>query len=58
MNGWRKADGRNAADLHTLTVYKLQADAKYKVTEFFSKSIDYGEAVWYSPTAFYNYKIF
>jgi len=45
MKAWRKADGRNAADLYTSTVYKLQAETKYKVTEFLSKSMDYGETV-------------
>lgn len=57
MKGWRKADRMNIADFYTLMVYKLQAETKYKVTEFFSKSVDYGEAVWWSLRAFYNYNI-
>lgn len=57
MKGRRKADRMNTADFYTLMAYKLQAEAKYKVIEFFSKSVDYGEAVWWSLTAFYNYNI-
>lgn len=43
MKGQKDADRRNAANLCTLMVYKLQAETKYKTNEFLSKSVDFGK---------------
>lgn len=43
MKDWRDADKGNAAHFYTLMVYKLQAEAKYKLNEFLGKSVDYGK---------------